>query len=97
MKHKKVKHIQYDSLKMQQYLRSDKIQAEERPTITALRSKCVRSIKTDFGTMFRKRINCPLPCNIKNPYINTQDNVLICKKLKISKPLKLVIGCVLGH
>ena len=96
MKHKKVKHIQYDSLKMQPYLRSDTLQAEERQTITALRSKCVRSIKTNFSTMFKKRLNCPLDCNIENPYIDTQDHVLICNKLKISNPLKLVIGGVFG-
>ena len=96
MKHKKVKHIKYDSLKMQPYLRSDQIQAEERQTIMALRSKCVRSIKTNFSTMFKKRLNCPLNCNIENPYIDTQDHVLICNKLKISNPLNLVIGGVCG-
>ena len=51
LKHKKVKQIQYDLLEMQPYLRSEKLQAEERQTITALRSKCVRSVKTNFSSM----------------------------------------------
>ena len=81
MKYKKVKHIQYDLLEMQPYPRSEKLQAEERQTITALRSKCVRSVKTMFSTMYKKRLRCPLNCNQENPCIDTQEHVLICNKL----------------
>ena len=96
MKHKKVKHIQYDCFKMQPYLRSENLQAEERQTITALRSKCVRSVKTNFSTMHKKRLNCPLNCNQENPYIDTQEHILICNKLNISNPSKLIIKGVFG-
>ena len=94
--HKKIKHIQYDLLKMQPYLRSDKLQAEERQTITALQSKCVRSVKANFSTMHKKRLNCPLNCNQENPCIDTQEHVLLCNKLKVSNPSKLVVGGVFG-
>ena len=96
LKHKKVKQIQYDLLEMQPYLRSEKLQAEERQTITALRSKCVRSVKTNFSSMYKKRLNCPLNCNQENPHIDTQEHVLICNKLMISNPSKLVVGGVFG-
>ena len=69
MKHKKVKHIQYDLLEMQPYLRSEK--AAERQTITALRSKCVWSVKTNFSTMYKKRLNCPLNWSQENQCLDT--------------------------
>ena len=92
---KKVKHNLYDSLKMQPYLRSEKIEAEERQIITALRSKCVMSIKTNF-MMYEKWLTCPLNCTIENPCIETQEHNLICNKRKISNPLHLIIGGVFG-
>ena len=54
MKCKKLKHIQYNFLEMQPYLRRDKLQFEDRQIITALRSKCVRSVQTILVPCTRK-------------------------------------------
>ena len=95
-KHKKVKHIEYESLQMQPYLRSKNIHSEEVNSITALRSKCVRTIRSNFSKMFKNRLTCPLLCNKESPMIDTQDHVLICSKLKEPNPCNLVIGDVFG-
>ena len=52
-KHKKIKHIQYSSLQMQPYLRSPNIHHEETHVITALRSKCVRNVRSNFSKMYK--------------------------------------------
>ena len=53
MKHKKVKHIHFESLKIQPYLRSNILHAKEKETITALRSKCVRNVRINFTKVTR--------------------------------------------
>ena len=81
---------------MQPYLRSKNIHSEEVNSITALRSKCVRTIRSNFSNMFKNRLTCPLLCNKESPMIDTQDHVLICSKLKEPNPCNLVIGDVFG-
>jgi hypothetical protein len=76
--HRKVKHIKYNTFEIQPYLRSKYLHPEEVQTITALRSKCVKSVKSNFSAMHKNRIHCPLKCNIENPQIDTQDHLLTC-------------------
>ena len=62
-KHKQVKHIKYNALHLQPYLRSPIIQQEKVQVINALRSKCVKTVRCNFSRMFHNRLSCPLNCN----------------------------------
>ena len=90
-KHKKVKHLEYNLLQVQPYLRNGNLHNEEACTITALRSKCVKNVKSHFSSIHKDRIYCPLLCNSESPEIDTQEHVLTCKSLKIENPTKLTI------
>ena len=81
MKHKKVKHIKYESLKIQPYLRSNILHTKEKETLTALRSKCVRNVRFNFTKNFKNRLECPLQCDNENPKLDSQEHLLICTKL----------------
>ena len=81
MKHKKVKHIHFESLKIQPYLRSNILHAKEKETLTALRSKCVRNVRINFTKMFKNRLECPLQCENENPKLDSQEHLLLCTKL----------------
>ena len=96
LKHKKVKLIKYNSLQMQPYLRSKNIHSEKVNLITALRSKCVKTIRVNFSKMLKNRLTCPSLCNKESPMIDTQDHVLICSKLKEPYTCNLIIGDVFG-
>ena len=92
--HKKIKHIQYKSFEIQSYLRSPNLHPEEMQTITALRSKCVKTIRTNFSSMYKNRIQCPLKCSSENPQVDTQDHLLTCASIQIHNPTKLSIQLV---
>ena len=47
-KHIKVKHIVCKDLEIQSYLRSENLCSEEKQTLTALRSQCVRNVRNNF-------------------------------------------------
>ena len=81
VKHKKVKHIHYESLKIQPYLRSNILHTKEKETLTALRSKCVRNVRINFTKMFKNRLECPLQCDNENPKLDYQEHLLLCTKL----------------
>ena len=83
-KHKKVKHIDYKCLRIQSYLLSTNIHKDEAQVITACRSKCIRTIRSNFSKMYKNRLFCPLKCNQENPEIDTQEHLLKCTKLKVS-------------
>ena len=85
VKHKKIKHIKYESLRLQPYPRSPVIQ-QEAQTISALRSKCVRTVRTNFSKMYKNRIDCPLQCNKEAPQVDTQEHLLTCSRIKIQNP-----------
>ena len=89
--HRKVKHLEYKTFEIQPYLRSKHLHPEEAQTITALRSKCVKSVKSNFSAMHKNRIHCPLKCNIENPQIDTQDHLLSCSSVKVENPLQVTI------
>ena len=92
--HKKIKHIQYKSFEIQSYLRSPNLHPEEMQTITALRSKCVKTIRTNFSSMYKNRIQCPLKCSSENPQVDTQDHLLTCASIQIHNPTQLSIQLV---
>ena len=79
--HKEVKHIQYKTFEVQSYLRSATLHSEEMKTLTAVRSMCLRNIRSNFSKIFKERLNCPLICNKDNPARDTQDHLLVCPKL----------------
>ena len=58
----KMQNMKYNKLEIQDYLKSDKFLREEAIMLTALRSKCVKGIRTDFKNM-EKCIHCPLKCS----------------------------------
>ena len=60
--------------------------------LTALRSKCVKGIRSDFKSM-QKCIHCPLNCNAKDPAEDTHEHILNCTKLSGSNvPLEFIHG-----
>ena len=96
LKHKKLKHIAYTTFEMQPYLRSPNLQDNEAHAIAALRSKCVKGVKSNFGAMFLNRIHCPLLCDEENPQVDTQEHLLTCKKIKNTNTNNLTIMSVFG-
>ena len=71
---------------MQPYLRSPVIKQKEAQTISAPRSKCVRSVHTNFSKMYKNRIDCFLQCNKEAPQVDTQEHLLTCSRIKIQNP-----------
>ena len=78
--HNKVKHNKYRKWEMQPYLRSPIFKDKEMNILTALRSQCVRGIKSNFKKMF-KCDKCPLKCDPGNTLTDTQQHILSCKVL----------------
>ena len=76
----KVMNIKYTKLELQTYLKS-KMTKEERNTITALRSQCVREIKTNFSYLYKGCKHCPLQCDEESPKDDTQEHLLLCSAL----------------
>ena len=76
----KVRNIKYNKLELQDYLKS-KLTKEERNMITAIRSKCVREIKTNFGNMYKGCQHCPMKCDEEAPNQDTQEHILTCEAL----------------
>ena len=82
--HKKVKHIRYESMKVQEYLTSEIFSTKEANMMTALRSHCVRGIKHNFSKMYKQNLKCSLNCSAENVFEDTQEHVLYCKILNNS-------------
>ena len=76
----KVRSMRYCELAVQPYLLSD-MNEEEKNMLTAIRSKCLRNIKTNFQNMHRTCLHCPLLCNNENPHQDTQEHLLQCSVL----------------
>ena len=77
----KASDIRYNEYEMQEYLRNGTINKEEMSTLTNLRSKCVKGIKSNFKSMHKVCLHCPLQCSIGEPLEDTQEHVLACSKL----------------
>ena len=82
--HNKVKHIQYDNLEIQPYLKSNLFTSKEACMLTALRSQCVRGIKCNFKKMYNNCVQCPLKCESKNIPEDSQEHTLNCKSLNVN-------------
>ena len=54
---------------------------DDRKTLTALRSQCVKEIRDNFSKMYKLSLKCPLLCNAESPQEDTQDHILKCSKL----------------
>ena len=76
----KVQNLKYNKLQLQDYLKSDKFTSEEARMMTALRSKCVKGIRSDFKNM-QKCIHCPLKCNDDIQAEDTHEHILKCTRL----------------
>ena len=79
--HKKVKHINYQTLNVQSYLTSDILSQDNAKLLTALRSQCVKGVRHTFPKMYKKSLRCPLQCNVESPQGDTQEHILVCEKL----------------
>ena len=77
----KAKNIVYNTLQMQHYLGSDNISHEEMATMTNLRARCIKGIRSNFKKMYKACLHCPLQCNTESPLEDTQEHVLTCGKL----------------
>ena len=75
--HTKIKHIKYDHLKMQPYMQDKDMDADDISLLFALRTKCVRGIRTDFSGMF-PNTRCPL-CSTHEDSLSA---LLMCEDLK---------------
>jgi hypothetical protein len=69
----KINNIQYEKLQIQDYLISGELTNKEANTIAAIRSKCVRGIKSNFKKMFKDTM-CPLKCGQED----SQKHLLEC-------------------
>ena len=58
------------------------LKPEEAKEVASLRSKCVKSVKSNFGRMFQNRIHYPLLCDKESPHVDTQEHLLTCKQIK---------------
>ena len=77
----KTKEVKFNELKMQEYLRVDSINKQEVSMLFALRTRCVRGIKSNFKNMFNVCQHCPLNCSDETPEIDTQEHILQCSAL----------------
>ena len=86
--HNKVKHIEYNKLETQKYLTSPLFTNIETSLLYGLRTKTNRTFRANFSNLYGGKIECPLKCwdpkqNEPAP-ADTQEHLLICKKLEIT-------------
>ena len=77
----KSKNIKFNKLEMQEYLKTDLLTKKEVNMLFAMRTKCVRGIKTNFKSMKNTCQHCPLKCSEDTPAIDSQDHVFQCSAL----------------
>ena len=86
--HTKVKHIEYNKLETQKYLRSPLFTNIETSLLYGLRTKTNRTFRANFSNLYSGKIECPLKCwdqNYNEPApADTQEHLLFCKKLEIT-------------
>jgi hypothetical protein len=80
----KLKDLDYIKLEVQEYLKNDsELTIKEVNTMFALRSKCVKGIRTNFKKLF-KSTKCPLNCADENTPEDTQEHIFKCEELEHS-------------
>ena len=75
--HSKVRDIVYTKYEIQSYLKSGTFSNKEAEIITALRSKTLRGIKTNFHTQYSDNLDCNL-CGL---FLDTQEHCMVCPKI----------------
>ena len=75
-KHSKVQDIKYTHFEVQPYMKIPDMNSEDISFMFALRTRCVRNIRSDFSEMF-PNILCPLCGN----HDDTLENVSACEEL----------------
>ena len=78
--HSKVKNIEYKTLEPQSYLKSPLFNTESRQLLFALRTRTVKSIKSDFKNMYQEQL-CPLGCGDIDTLQNLLTSSVILSKL----------------
>ena len=83
LKHKKVKKLRHNSLKMADYLEPNNINIKqsEAQTLFKLKSKMV-DVKANYPTAFRNNINCTLCEKEGNTRKDSQKHILKCPVIK---------------
>ena len=72
--HSKIREICYETFKIQDYMKTQKITNHEVTLLFALRSKSVRSVATNFG----QQKDCSLGCKSQE----TQEHWIVCSRTK---------------
>ena len=72
--HTKVKHITYNTFKLQDYMKSHMLTNHEVASLFSLRCRTYKSIQNNFG----KKSNCSLGC----PALENQEHWIICDKTR---------------
>ena len=72
--HTKVKHITYNTFKLQDYMKSHMLTNHEVASLFSLRCRTYKSIQNNFG----KKYNCSLGC----PALENQEHWIICDKTR---------------
>ena len=76
----KGKDLRYNRVEIQDYLKSD-VTKNEKSMLTAMRTRCVKTLKANFPRMHNVCKHCPLGCDIALPQEDTQEHILICPSL----------------
>ena len=75
--HSKMKNLKYDKYEVAEYLKSPMFSNNTRNTLLALRTRTVRGIRSDFGSLYTNKM-CPLRCGDND----NLENILTCSVLK---------------
>ena len=85
--HSKVKNIEYKNLETQKYLTSPIFTNMETSLLYGLRTRTARTFRANFSNLYGGKVECPMKCwdvNQNEPApADTQEHLLICKKMKI--------------
>ena len=86
-----MKHIRYEKLETQPYLKSHLFSNEENHLLFALRSRTARIFRANFSNLYGGKVECPLQCwdqALYEPAIeDSQEHILFCKKLRVDSSL----------
>ena len=93
-KHTKVKQIKYETLKCQEYLKSGIFSNDEISILSSLRSNTLRTIKSNFKTLYEGNLSCPLKCRPdgNQQYEDNQQHLISCGTIvqKLSQSQKTI-------
>ena len=81
--HTKTKHLKYETLNIQSYLKSSTFSNKETKLLSLLRSRMHPDFKCNYRESVKNDIFCPLKCNEENEekFSDTQEHLIHCKKI----------------